>query len=198
MHSELYEREIVRKVLKAFTSKKNLIQVITGPRQVGKSTAAGQIGDQWQGKVFYASADSPLPPGHEWIRHHWERARREQGGISLLIMDEIQKVTGWSEVVKSLWDEDVRADKRLKVLLLGSSSLLINQGLTESLAGRFFLHRLPHWQFGEMMDAFGIDLDEWLYFGGYPGAVSFFQDEAMWKAYIHAFCFLPRPYHVIQ
>jgi uncharacterized protein len=179
-----YELPIVQNVLSSITMEKKLIQVIVGPRQVGKSTAAEQIGEKWKGEVLYASADAPIPPAHEWIHHHWEQARRKKTAGPLLILDEIQKVQGWSEAVKSLWDEDVRNGTALSILLLGSSSLLIQKGLSESLTGRFFLHRMGHWQFREMSEAFGITFEQWMYFGGYPGAVSFIENEEVWKSYI--------------
>ena len=179
-----YELGIVQRILDAMSSGKKLIQILTGPRQVGKSTAAGQIGRRWQGKVVYVSADTPIPPGPEWIRHHWETARRAYAEKPLLVLDEIQKVAGWSEEVKGLWDEDGRNNRELDVLLLGSSSLLIRQGLSDSLTGRFYLHRLGHWQFPDMKAAFGTDLDEWLYFGGYPGTVPFYRDVEVWKNYV--------------
>jgi predicted AAA+ superfamily ATPase len=105
-------------------------------------------------------------------------------GKPLLIIDEIQKVPGWSGQVKALWDEDRKTGKELDVLLLGSSALLLMKGASDSLSGRFLLHRMHHWQFKEMSEAFGIGLDQWLYFGGYPGAVGFYDDEQMWKRYI--------------
>jgi hypothetical protein len=184
MSERYYELGIVPTVLAALRGSKNLIQVITGPRQVGKSTAAKQIGSQWEGSVIFVSADSPLPPGPEWVRFHWETARKEMPRDPLLIIDEIQKVNGWSETVKALWDEDQREGKKIRVLLLGSSSLLLRKGLSESLAGRFFLNRLGHWQYGDMKAAFGTSLDTWLYFGGYPGTVPFFENEERWKTYV--------------
>jgi len=179
-----YELPIVQTVVSSLMRDKKLIQVIVGPRQVGKTTAAGQIGKKWKAPVLYASADTPMPPTHEWIQHHWEQAGRKKKTDTLLVLDEIQKVRGWSEAVKSLWDEDRRNGTTLNVLLLGSSSLLIQKGLSESLTGRFFLHRMGHWQFPEMSEAFGISLEEWIYFGGYPGAVSFMENEELWKPYI--------------
>jgi len=200
----MYQLSSVQEILSFLGRKKNLIQILTGPRQIGKSTAAQQIGEKWEGEVLYVSADTPIPPGPEWIRHHWLRARRVEAKQVLLVMDEIQKVSGWSEEVKSLWDEDRRLGQNTRVLLLGSSALLMQKGLSESLTGRFFLHRMRHWQFPEMSEAFGLNLEEWIYFGGYPGApgylkkfesseamktpdtaaASFFEEEKEWKNYV--------------
>ena len=102
----------------------------------------------------------------------------------MLALDEIQKIPGWSETVKRLWDEDTRQRRPLKVVLLGSAPLLIAQGMTESLAGRFELLHLPHWSFAEMRDAFGFGLDEYLYFGGYPGAAALIHEPERWRRYI--------------
>lgn len=185
-----YERAVVNDIIQGMGMKKRLLHILIGPRQVGKTTAALQIAEKWQGPVINASADSPLPPGPEWIRVHWERAINEikhhenKGAEALLILDEVQKVRGWSEVVKELWDEACREMARLQVLILGSSSLLIQKGISESLAGRFFLHRCIHWGFQEMEQAFSWDLDQWLFFGGYPGAVPFIEQEEIWSRYI--------------
>jgi predicted AAA+ superfamily ATPase len=113
--------------------------------------------------------------GREWIALQWEAARLAtttvgRGG-SALVFDEIQKIGGWSETVKRLWDEDTRAKRRLKVVVLGSAPLLIARGLPESLAGRFETLHLPHWSFAEMHAAFGRKVDQYIFYGGYPGAV---------------------------
>jgi uncharacterized protein len=185
-----FERQMVGEVLTATKMKKKLIHIITGPRQVGKTTAALQIAEKWPGKVVNASADQPLPPGAEWIRGHWEKAERlakdpddNTGSEVLLILDEVQKVKGWSEVVKGLWDDSHRKSA-IQVLILGSSSLLLQKGMSESLTGRFFLYRCPHWTYAEMRDAFGWDLDKWLFYGGYPGTADLTDNQEVWSRYI--------------
>lgn len=163
-----------------------LIQVVVGPRQVGKTTAAGQVAQRlgWPRQVVSADAALPHPP--EWIETQWHLARRlAPGQTTLLVLDEIQKIPGWSEVVKRLWDEEVASVGNVRPLLLGSSALLMQRGLTESLAGRFFLHRCPHWSWSECREAFGWSLEQWLYFGGYPGAAPFAGQEPIWKSYVH-------------
>jgi predicted AAA+ superfamily ATPase len=127
----------------------------------------------------------PHPP--EWIETQWRLARAIAGAQNrrvLLILDEIQKVSGWSEVVKRLWDEEMRTGGQVRALLLGSSALLVQRGLTESLAGRFFLHRCTHWSWPECREAFGWSLEKWMYFGGYPGAAPLIGDESVWKRYV--------------
>ena len=180
-----FERSVVLEVLHRLRRQPELLQIIVGPRQVGKTTAVRQVAAQWAGAVRYAAADLPLPPGPEWITSQWELARKDLvGGTGLLILDEVQKVAGWSDVVKAHWDEDRTAGHGLKVILLGSSALLLAKGFSESLAGRFFLHRIPHWSLSECRQAFGWDLDRWLFFGGYPGAAPLVDDETAWRAYI--------------
>ncbi len=178
-------RPIVSEVLERLSRGPDLIQMIIGPRQVGKTTAAQAIGTGWSGPVRYAAADLPLPPGPEWVENQWELARRDSAsGPSLLVLDEVQKVGGWSEVVKACWDEDRAAGRRVRVLLLGSSALLLTSGATESLAGRFFLHRCLHWSWPECREAFGWELDQWIFFGGYPGAAPLADDQTAWRSYI--------------
>ena len=163
-----------------------VIHALIGPRQVGKTTIARQIEESIKIPTVYATADSPVPLDSAWIETQWKRALmagKQNGKPVLLILDEIQKVQGWSETVKFLWDG--RSPKQeIRLLILGSSSLLMQEGLNESLAGRFFLHRCPHWSYRECRDAFGFSLEQWIYYGGYPGAVPFTDNETSWKRYI--------------
>lgn len=167
---------------------RRFMQVLAGPRQVGKSTLVGQVLQDISIPYSLEVADAVEPKDSDWIRRVWEGARTTMmlRGESerLLVIDEIQKIDNWSEMVKREWDEDTRKHVNLKVVLLGSSRLLLKRGLTESLAGRFELIRLGHWSYQEMHDAFGVTLDEYIYFGGYPGAAHMIGDEKRWRKYI--------------
>jgi predicted AAA+ superfamily ATPase len=167
---------------------RRFLQVVTGPRQVGKSTLVQQVTASLQAPVRHASADEPTLRGADWIGQQWEAARLEAGAAgpsgAVLVLDEIQKIPVWSETVKRLWDEDTRARRPLKVVLLGSAPLLVAQGLTESLAGRFETLHLPHWSLAEMRAAFGWSLDDYLFFGGYPGAAPLAPEPARWARYV--------------
>ncbi len=158
------------------------IQVLLGPRQVGKSTAIAQIAEEWKGKAIVESADRLSPPNAEWIAFHWQRAL-EQDGPCLLAIDEIQKVQRWREQVKILFDRD-RHKKQLRVILSGSASLTLQQGLSESLAGRYELIRCPHWGLDESREAFGWDLETYLKFGGYPSAAPMVHEKERWQSFI--------------
>ncbi len=184
-------REETKKIIKLLQVSPPIIHAIIGPRQVGKSTAAEQIAQTLNWPFHYSSADSPRPLTPEWIEAQWNTANliARKSGQCLLILDEAQKIHGWSEVIKSLWDGQKKSGQKkrkeiVKPLILGSSALLLEQGLTESLAGRFLLHYFPHWSFTECQKAFDWSLDEWIYFGGYPGAAVFRSEEAIWKRYI--------------
>jgi len=164
---------------------RRFLQILAGPRQVGKTTLARQAIADFPGPGHYASADLPAAPETAWIERQWQIARAMTGAdSSLLVLDEVQKVPRWSEAVKMLWDEDTQAGRSLHVVLLGSSQFLMQQGLAESLAGRFELIRVPHWSFDEMRTAFGWDVDRYVYFGGYPGAAALVDDEFRWKSYV--------------
>ena len=164
------------------------LQVVAGPRQVGKTTLVGQVLEDFPGRTVLASADEPALRDRAWIAAQWEQARvraREGGKVgAVLALDEVQKVPGWSEAVKRLWDEDTRARTPLHVVLLGSAPLLVQRGLAESLAGRFEILHLPHWSYAEMRAAFGYSLEQYLYFGGYPGAAAFVDDPPRWRRYL--------------
>lgn len=165
---------------------RRFIQVVAGPRQVGKSTMVQQVTEKLAIPLRYASADEPTLRGSDWIAQQWDAARLAIAGKAgaVLVLDEVQKIPVWSETVKRLWDEDTRAKRPLKVVLLGSAPLLIAQGLTESLAGRFETISLSHWSFAEMHAAFGWSLEEFVYYGGYPGAAPLIREPERWVRYI--------------
>ena len=167
---------------------RKFMQVLAGPRQVGKSTLVGQVLAQVSIPHVIEVADAVDPKDSDWIHRIWEAARTTMMirgiGEYLLVIDEVQKIENWSEVVKKEWDADTRNHVNLKVILLGSSRLLLKKGLTESLAGRFELIRMPHWSYTEMRDAFGLTLDEYIYYGGYPGPAHMIHDERRWRKYI--------------
>jgi uncharacterized protein len=181
-----YQRPLLSILYDQLSRPTPVIHVLIGPRQVGKTTIARQIQETIPVSTIYATADSPVPLDSAWIESQWRRAVAEgaaSGAPVILILDEVQKVKGWSETVKFFWDSRYGGPE-IRVLILGSSSLLMQEGLTERLAGRFFLHRCTHWGYSECRDAFGWGLEQWIYFGGYPGAAPFIEDETSWKRYI--------------
>ncbi len=181
--SRRFQRPQKAELTRRLAEPRRFIQVVAGARQVGKTTLVQQVTDSFDLPVRFASADEPTLRGQEWIAQQWEAARLEAPNGGILVLDEVQKATGWAESVKRLWDEDTRAKRKLKVVLLGSAPLLVQQALSESLAGRFEVLRLPHWSFSEMRDAFGFSLDEYVYFGGYPGAAPLVREPERWRRY---------------
>lgn len=183
-----YTRPQSSKLEARLAESRRFIQVVSGPRQVGKTTLVLQVTEQSGLATRFASADEPTLRGQEWIAQQWDAARLSLGDAGkagvVLVLDEIQKIPGWSESVKRLWDEDTRAKRPLKVVLLGSAPLLIARGLTESLAGRFELLHLPHWSYAEMKAAFDWSLDQYLFHGGYPGSASLIRNPERWARYI--------------
>lgn len=179
-----FQRRLVSELATRLRRPPRLLQVVTGPRQVGKTTASVQVQRALGWPSVFEAADVSPAPGPEWIETHWARARALPAGDALLILDEVQKVRHWSETVKRLWDEDRRTGAGPSVVLLGSSALLLHRGLSDSLAGRFLLHRCMHWSYMECDAAFGWDLDRYLYFGGYPGAAALAADETLWARYV--------------
>lgn len=184
----MYERIVLQQLKSRVEESRKFIQVVYGPRQVGKTTMVLQLVKQLTFPYLVVTADDVPAADRNWIRNIWNEARRRfsvSGGSEfLLVIDEIQKIDNWSESVKKEWDEDSMAMRNIKVIILGSSRLLIQKGLTESLAGRFETTYLTHWSFTEMRDAFGWNVNQYIWFGGYPGAASLIEDELRWKAYI--------------
>lgn len=180
-------KQIQRVILKTLTqrlasSELPFLQVILGPRQTGKSTLIQQAAERWNGSKEIASADQVTPPHAEWIEFLWQKAL-EKSGVTLLAIDEIQKVRHWSESIKRLFDRD-RHSQKLRVVLSGSASLGLQQGLTETLAGRYEIIRCPHWGLDECQEAFGWDLITYLKFGGYPAPAFMIDDVMRWQAFL--------------
>jgi len=184
----MYQRPVIEKIESRMQEKRHFIQVIAGPRQVGKTTLVSQLLEKLIIPSQYISADGAGYPAEAWIEKHWESARRnirQEGTVDfVLAIDEIQKIENWSEIVKKLWDEDTMNKIPLKVIISGSSRLLLQKGLTESLAGRFEVTYMGHWTMPEMQDAFGWSPEQYVWFGGYPGSAVLVDDENRWKRYI--------------
>ncbi|MBY0293510.1 MAG: AAA family ATPase [Alphaproteobacteria bacterium] len=185
----MFKRPFYQKVMKRIEGSRTFMQVLAGPRQVGKSTLALQVKKSLSFPSHYATADGSFLHDAAWIEQQWKIGRQlaQQPNNTLgalLILDEIQKIPYWSDTVKRLWDEDSSYNLNLKIMLLGSATLLIQTGLGESLAGRFEVIPIPHWSFQECREAFNFTLEQYIFFGGYPGAALLIEDEERWSQYI--------------
>ncbi len=181
-----FNRDIFRVLAERLSEPRRFLQVLLGPRQIGKTTGVTSVLDRLPYPSHLASVDEALSaPPQEWIRAQWEQGRElARSGPAVLVLDEIQKIPQWSVAVKGLWDQDARDKRDLRVVLLGSSTLLIHEGLSESLAGRFEVLRPMHWSLPEMRDAFGYDVDRYVFFGGYPGGAGLVADTDRWRSYV--------------
>ncbi|WP_353482271.1 ATP-binding protein [Haliscomenobacter sp.] len=184
----MFERKELKTLLSRLGEPRNFIQVIVGPRQVGKTTLIRQLIPKLEIPVFFFSADDIVAADRTWLRGIWEAGRQRLKASSanegILIIDEIQKINNWSETIKAEWDRDTFDNIELKVVLLGSARLRIQQGLSESLAGRFEVIPMLQWSFKEMEAAFGYSAEQYVWFGGYPGAAIMYQDETRWIDYM--------------
>lgn len=191
--SLLIERPALAPFVQRLQEPRRFLQVVAGPRQVGKTTMVRQalaklpaLSNGQPTPQHCVSADAPGLKSRAWLHSQWETARAmaARAGSCVLVLDEIQKLPRWTDEVKQLWDEDSATGCNVKVVLLGSAPLLIARGLTESLAGRFEMSRLGHWTYTEMRDGFGFSLDQYIFYGGYPGAAPLIADEARWASYV--------------
>lgn len=177
----MYERPIINTILNRLNEPK--IQILLGARQVGKTTLIQQALKKVSAPHHYIIAESGYTTS--WIEQQWAYARAlSAAGSAILVIDEIQKIGDWSERVKRLFDEDTVANRNVRIVLLGSSSLLLQKGLSESMAGRFEIIPISHWTFTECQEAFDLTLDEFIYFGGYPGALQYRRDEDRFQHYL--------------
>ena len=186
----MYKRAEYQLIKKRIEEPRKFIQVVMGARQIGKSTVVKQVLKDLDAPYQLFSADNVPTTNSAWISDCWAAVRslKESKGWEsmLLVIDEIQKISNWSEVVKKEWDDDTFHDRDIKVLLLGSSRVLLEKGLSESLAGRFEEIRMSHWSYPEMRDCFGFSLDQYLFYGGYPGAASLIDDDDRFSQYIQS------------
>ncbi|CAM0117630.1 ATP-binding protein [Rhabdochlamydiaceae symbiont of Dictyostelium giganteum] len=182
------KRKCFEILLKRLQEPRQFIQSLIGPRQVGKTTLARQVAAELKKPSRYISADLASLQDISWLQQQWDSARElaKTEGDALLIIDEIQKIPNWSDMVKLLWDQDSFSGINLSLLILGSSPWLMQKGLSESLAGRFEVIPITHWSFQEMSETFGWSLNHYLYFGGYPGPalLSHQEDPMRWMSYI--------------
>lgn len=186
----MYKRGVYQTIINRINEPRRFVQVVMGPRQVGKSTVVKQVLQELNLPYRFYSADNVPAINSAWVSNCWAAVRslKESKELDciLLVIDEIQKIVNWSEVVKKEWDDDTFHDRNIKVLLLGSSRVLLEKGLSESLGGRFEEIRMTHWSYPEMRDCFGFSLDQYLFYGGYPGAASLVNDEDRYRQYIQS------------
>lgn len=181
----MYQRRHLNILKSRMAEPRRRMQIVIGPRQVGKSTLVGQFTEGVSVPFDFFAADGVNRFDSSWIPNKWQQVRMRMDIHSeqehILIIDEVQKIRGWSEQVKKEWDEDSRSHRNLKVILLGSSRLLLQKGLEESLEGRFETIKMGYWDWQEMHEAFGFSMDEYVYFGGFPGLAPDIQDEDRWR-----------------
>ncbi len=186
----MYKRAEYQIIKSRLEEPRKFIQVVIGARQIGKSTVVKQVLKDLDSPYLFYSADNIPAINTAWISDCWESVRslkrNNNWNSVILVIDEIQKISNWSEAIKKEWDDDSFNDRNIKVLLLGSSRVILEKGLSESLAGRFEEIRMSHWSYTEMRDCFGWSLDQYIYYGGYPGAASLISDEDRFQQYIQS------------
>lgn len=186
----MYKRAVYQTIKSRLEEDRRFIQVVMGARQIGKSTVVKQVLSELTIPYQLYSADNVPATNSAWISNCWQAVRSlkvvNQWQCVVLVIDEIQKIANWSEAVKKEWDDDTFHDRNIKVLLLGSSRVLLERGLSESLAGRFEEIRMSHWSYQEMKECFGFTLDQYIYYGGYPGAAPFISDSDRFEQYIQS------------
>jgi uncharacterized protein len=216
MRNSAFQRPVASLISARLAEQPERIQILVGPRQVGKTTLVDQLLNGLSrppaSRLLLSAEPSAGVAGEgvgaeamwiqssridaEWLKAQWTRAEAaaaawETAGQPdipkapfVLAIDEIQRLPQWSSVVKGLWDSSRARGVPMHVVLLGSSPLLMQKGLTESLAGRYEVLPMFHWSFDEMNEAFDLTLDQYVYFGGFPGSANLITDESRWRNYV--------------
>lgn len=166
------------------------VQLLTGPRQVGKTTLLGEIEAKWRAKSIYLAADAPEASLPGWWERQWQHARElaahKKGAV--LLLDEIQYLPNWSRLLKHEADRLQRERQPLHIVVTGSSALQLSTGSRETMAGRFERLRLLHWPAAELVRQLRLGrtvaAEYTVTHGGYPGAVAQRQDYRRYQRYI--------------
>ena len=165
------------------------IQLLTGPRQVGKTTLLLELARQFGEAAVYMAGDEPdaALPGF-WERCWTETEARAQRGTAVLLLDEIHHLPDWAARLKGQWDRLRRQHLPLHVVATGSSALRVATGSRESLAGRFERMTLSHWPAAALGSTFHLSEHSaalsLVQFGSYPGTMELKSDPARWRAYL--------------
>lgn len=165
------------------------LQLLTGPRQVGKTTLLLELCKPLGDGAYYVAADDPQAglPGF-WERIWAEAERRTSTGPGVIFIDEVQHVADWAARIKAQYDRLKRKKIPLHIVVTGSSALRLGTGSRESLAGRFERLVLTHWSASALKETFGFSSSDAtltaVQLGSYPGALQFRGDTSRWRAYV--------------
>ncbi len=160
----------------------HLVQVLIGPRQVGKTTSIIAFLKQHYADGFhYYNSEEHFQSSNQWVQECWYKAQKQN---KVLVIDEVQKIPDWAQVIKAMWDQQQLSGRKIKCIVLGSSSLSIQKGLSESLAGRFMLTQAFHWNYTESKEGYNLSWEEYLEIGGYPGAYPMRENLSDWQNYV--------------
>ena len=166
----MIERQLQREIESRFFKGKAII--VTGARQVGKSTLLSQIAGNASDKVLMLNCDEPE------IRDIFGNAnlqdlRRLFGSHKLVFIDEAQQVPNIGHTLKRIVDNF----KEMQLLVTGSSAFEIHNKTNEALTGRKYDYRLFPFSVKELYDSKGYlyirqGLEQRLIFGSYPEIVN--------------------------
>ncbi len=166
------------------------IQLLAGPRQVGKTTLLLELHERLGEQSVYVPADSPEAalPGL-WERVFGEAEETAKSiGRAVVLLDEVHMLSKWAEHLKGATDRIRRRKIPIHVVATGSSALRLASGSRETLAGRFERITLTHWSASSLAEVFGFSskdaADQVVGMGSYPGAIALRDDVRRWAAYI--------------
>lgn len=168
----------------------NRIQLLVGPRQVGKTTLLLELEKKFKKRAFYAALDSPESSMPGFWERFWTRVEEaaQSGKTLVVLLDEVHGLPNWSLLLKSKWDRIVKDQLPIHIVATGSSALKLSTDSRESLAGRFERLILTHWMLSDFMKAFHLSLakavDLFIKMGAYPGAFQYISAFSRWKAYV--------------
>ena len=192
-----YKPRRVYEEIKKFIKNRQIIS-LTGLRRTGKTTillkaVKDSMADYGKENIIYFSFDDFKDAKlKDVIEAYFELMKKNSREPLLFLFDEIQKVSGWEEQLKRIYDEN----KNFKFVISGSESLFIRKGTRESLAGRIFEFQVKTLSFKEFLEFRGKKFDNlalykkeilsefknFLYCNGFPEIIN--ENEEFIKKYI--------------
>lgn len=180
------QKEIYQSVVSALANNNSKILIVEGPRQAGKTTMVQRALNELGLKATYANADNEYTDNRLFIHNAWEKKRRSANS-QLIVLDNIQHIRNWSTLLQAEYEADMAIGKQPRVVLIAASCAPFYRDMeTDFMQQNSTILRLSLWTWADMRDAFGWSLDQYIFFGGYPGLGEIVAKGRPWRNYVRS------------